>query len=117
VLPTEVRVTAETHPLFGQLLEATGFKRLGGVLHLVVMLRDGSPGTIRAEATNVFGEPAPVVGSTVLSVEGIRHLRAVVLSHSGRRASRKPRQTRKQAHRTRHAPTNRGGEPLCEGSG
>jgi hypothetical protein len=95
VLPTEVRVTAETHPLFGQLLEATGFKRLGGVLHLVVMLRDGSPGTVRAEATNVFGEPTPVVGMTVLSVEGIRYLRAVVLSQAGRRTSRKPRQGRK----------------------
>jgi hypothetical protein len=95
VLPTEVRVTAETHPLFGQLLQARGFKRLGGLLHLVVMLRDGSPGTIRAEATNVFGESAPVVGTTVLSVEGIRHLRAVVASHTGRGASRRPRQARK----------------------
>jgi hypothetical protein len=95
VLPTEVRVTAETHPLFGQLLRAIGFKRLGGVLHLVVVLRDESPGTIRAEATSVFGEPAPVAGSTVLSVEGIRHLRAVVASHSGRRGSRGPRRARK----------------------
>jgi hypothetical protein len=44
VLPAEVRVTAATHPLFGRLLWASGFKRLGGVLHLVVTLPDGSPG-------------------------------------------------------------------------
>src|SRR6266540_6225568 len=54
VLPAEVRVTAATHPLFGRLLWASGFKRLGGVLHLVVVLPDGSPGTIRADATGVF---------------------------------------------------------------
>jgi hypothetical protein len=95
VLPAEVRVTAETHPLFGRLLRAVGFKRLGGVLHLVVVLPDGSPGTIRAEATSVFGEAAPVAGTTVLSVEGIRHLRAVVAAQSGRRRSRGSGRARK----------------------
>jgi hypothetical protein len=81
VLPAEVRVTAATHPLFGRLLWASGFKRLGGVLHLVVVLPDGSPGTIRADATGVFGEggQAPSEpGATVLSVEGIRQLRVLV---------------------------------------
>jgi hypothetical protein len=44
VLPCEVRVTGETHPLFGRLVKASSFKRLNGVLHLVVELPDGSPG-------------------------------------------------------------------------
>jgi len=73
-----VRVTAEAHPLFGRLLEAVGFKRLGGVLFLVVVLIDGSPGTIRAAATDVFGESEPEGACTVLTVEGIRGLRVVV---------------------------------------
>ncbi len=88
-------MTAETHPLFGRLLRAVGFKRLGGVLHLVVVLPDGSPGTIRAEATSVFGEAAPVAGTTVLSVEGIRHVAVVVAALSGRRRNRGPGRARK----------------------
>ena len=55
VLPCDVRVVAETHPLFGRLLAARSFKRWSGVLLLVVDLPDGSPGTIRADATDVFG--------------------------------------------------------------
>ena len=47
VLPCEVRVVAQTHPLFGRLLSAQSFKRWNGVLLLVVELPD-SPGTIRA---------------------------------------------------------------------
>jgi hypothetical protein len=82
VLPAEVRVTAATHPLFGRLLWASGFKRLGGVLHLVVILPDGSPGTIRADATGVFGDGGLQTpgrsGGTVLTVEGIRRLRVLV---------------------------------------
>jgi hypothetical protein len=54
--PCQVRVIAETHPLFGLLLEAASFKRVSGVLYLVVGLPDGTPGTIPAAATNVFGE-------------------------------------------------------------
>ena len=88
-------MTAVTHPLFGRLLEALSFKRLGGVLHLVVVLPDGSPGTIRAEATNVFGEQLPDVDGTVLSVEGIRHLRSVVAGHPRGRRSRGRRRERK----------------------
>ena len=55
VLPCEVRVVAETHPLFGRLLAAKSFKRWNGVLLLVIDLPDGSPGTIRCEyaSTNV----------------------------------------------------------------
>jgi len=74
-------VTSQTHPLFGRLLEATGFKRVDGLVLLVVVLPDSSPGTIRADATNVFGE-RPVddedPGATVLSVEGVRRLRGLI---------------------------------------
>jgi hypothetical protein len=44
-LPMQVRVVAAAHPLWGQSLYATAFRRLNGVLHLVVRLPDGSPGT------------------------------------------------------------------------
>jgi hypothetical protein len=52
-----VRVIAETHPLFGRLLVARSFKRWNGVLLLVVDLPDGSPGTIRADATRILDKP------------------------------------------------------------
>jgi hypothetical protein len=75
VLPTEVRVVALTHPLSGQLLVATGFKRLNGLLHLVVQLPDGSPGTILAAVTDIWGEPELAGLLVVLDVEGLRALR------------------------------------------
>jgi hypothetical protein len=81
VLPCEVRVTAETHPLFWRLLAASSFKRLSGVLYLVVVLPDGTPGTISAAATSVFGDvPAPQALGTVLSVEGVRRLRRLLVA-------------------------------------
>ena len=95
MLPAEVRVTSEVHPLFGRLLWASGFKRLGGVLHLVVTLPDGSPGTIPADATGVFGDGLQALGEpagTVLTVEGIRQLRVLVdadLKRHGRPGRRK----------------------------
>ena len=90
-------MTAEVHPLFGRLLWASGFKRLGGVLHLVVTLPDGSPGTIRADATGVLGDGGGLQahgtpGGTVLTVEGIRQLRVLVdagLERCGRSGHRK----------------------------
>ena len=66
VLPCEVQVIAETHPLFGRLLAARSFKRWNGVLMLVVDLPDGSPGTIRADATDVFGVGGPQGAVSVL---------------------------------------------------
>jgi hypothetical protein len=90
VLPCEVRVTSVTHPLFGRLLAASGFRRRGGVLSLVVRLPDGSPGTIRADATGILGDPPPV-GATVMSVEGFRGLHELVMvlaSPPGRSPSR-----------------------------
>lgn len=80
-MPGEVRVTSSVHPLFGRLLTASGFRRVDGVVFLVVGLPDGSPGTIPAAATNVFGEQRVDVDEadgTVLSVEGLRALRALV---------------------------------------
>ena len=62
VLPCEVRVTASTHPLSGLLLAARHFRRVDGVVFLVVTLPDGSPGTIRADATELLGT-IPLGGS------------------------------------------------------
>jgi hypothetical protein len=74
VLPCDVRVVAETHPLFGRLLPARTFKRWNGVLMLVVELPDGSPGTIRADATDVFGDGGAEGGVAVLDAAGLREL-------------------------------------------
>ena len=72
-------MTATVHPLFGELLAASDFRRLDGVLHLVVTLPDGSPGTIRAEATDVLGARPEGTAGTVLDVEGLLSLRRLVL--------------------------------------
>jgi hypothetical protein len=74
VLPCEVRVVAPTHPLFGCLLAAKSFKRWNGVLLLVVDLPDGSPGTIRADATDVLGDCGRVDAVSVLNAAGLREL-------------------------------------------
>jgi hypothetical protein len=71
-------VCASTHPLFGSLLVAQGFRRVDGVVFLVVELPDGSPGTIRADATDVLGEEPVVPSAAVLDVEGLRSLRRLV---------------------------------------
>jgi len=81
-----VRITSAVHPLFGQQLQATGFKRLKGVLFLVAVLPDGSPGTIPLAATDIFGEQQASARATTLSVEGVRQLRAAVRSLQGRRS-------------------------------
>jgi hypothetical protein len=82
VLPCPVRVTAGTHPLYGQVLEAVSFIHLRGVLHLVVRLPDSSPGTIPASATGVFGEHAAAGPAAVLDADGLRRLRALVMALS-----------------------------------
>ena len=66
------------HPLFGQLLTATGFTRRGGALLLVVGLPDGAPGTIPASATDVLGGAVRESGQSVLSIDGVRHLRVLL---------------------------------------
>ena len=95
MLPCDVRVTSMVHPLFGQLLSAIGFKRHDGVLMLVVVLPDGSPGTMPAEATDVLGGRSDDGPSSVLSVEGVRHLRALAEVLAPPRRSRSGPQTRK----------------------
>lgn len=66
------------HPLFGRPLEATGFKRWRGRLLLVVVLPDGSPGTIAADATDVLGESRAESSAGVFTVEGLRELKSLV---------------------------------------
>jgi hypothetical protein len=78
VLPCEVRVTGEAHPLFGRLVKAASFKRWNGVLHLVIELPDGSPGTIRADVTDVLGSVAADGPAVVVDAEGLRRLRSLV---------------------------------------
>jgi len=88
-------VTAPVHPLFGRLLSASGFKRWEGDLLLVVVLPDGSPGTIRADVTDVLGAAAVDVSTSVLSVEGVRRLRVLVDGVEPTRRSRRGARTRK----------------------
>jgi hypothetical protein len=76
--------------LFGELLAASGFRRFAGVLHLVVELPDGSPGTIRADATDVLAAAGAGPAGTVLDVCGVRALRSLVTA-MGAAASPRPR--------------------------
>jgi hypothetical protein len=73
-----VRVVSETHPLFGRLLAAKAFKRWNGVLLLVVDLPDGSPGTIRVDATDVLGAAQAAGPRSVLDPAGLRELHRLV---------------------------------------
>jgi hypothetical protein len=95
VLPCEVRVTSPVHPLFGRLLQATGFKRWDGALLLVVVLPDGSPGTIPVGVTDVLGPPTEGKSLSVLSVDGVRRLRHLVGALPSPRQSRRAPRTRK----------------------
>jgi hypothetical protein len=95
VLPCEVRVVADTHPLFGQLLQASSFTRLNRVLHLIVGLPDGSPGTIRASATDVFGQSGDDTARAAFDVDGLRALHGLVILMQDRAVSPKRRQKRK----------------------
>jgi hypothetical protein len=90
VLPCSVRVTASAHPLFGELLAASGFRRFAGVMHLVAELPDGSPGTIRADATDVLAAAEPQVPGTVLDAAGVRALKVLVTA-MGDAGSLRPR--------------------------
>ena len=84
MLPCEVRVTSLTHPLFGVVLPCSAFKRWNGVLLLVVELPDGSPGTVRADVTDVFPLP-PSESRLVLDGEGIRRLHGLIVPLRRRR--------------------------------
>ena len=78
VLPCEITVIDAAHPLCGERLRALSFRRRQGVLRLVVVLPDGTPGMVAADATDVFGDAGTVVAgvATTLSVEGVRRLRS-----------------------------------------
>ena len=89
-------MTSSVHPLFGQVLRASGFRRRQGVLLLVVLLPDGAPGTIAASATDILGtETEDDVLVAVLSLEGIRQLREIVGTLKKARRSTSEAKTRK----------------------
>ena len=90
LLPCEVRVTARRHPLCGHVLPARGFRRLAGELMLEVRLPDGSAGMVAAAGTDVLGWQRAVESSpgTVLSAEGVRRLRALLVAKSRGSGSR-----------------------------
>jgi len=63
---------------------ARSFKRLNGVLLLVIELPDGSPGTIPASATDVLGPTEAGGPPVVLDAGGWRRLRELVTALVGR---------------------------------
>ena len=88
-------MTSPVHPLFGRVLAANGFKRWDGELLLVVVLPDGSPGTIPTTATDVLGSVPAEAITSALSVEGVRRLRQLLDTLGPAERSRKGAQTRK----------------------
>ena len=90
-----MRITSPVHPLFGEVLQAKSFKRWRGNLFLVVMLPDGSPGTVAVSATDLLGDTVTDALSTVLTVEGVRHLRGLVGALKPARRSTSGPRTRK----------------------
>jgi hypothetical protein len=78
MLPCDITVIDEGHPLCGERLRALSFRRRQGVLRLVVVLPDGTPGMVAADATDVFGDAGTSASRlpTTLSVDGVRRLRS-----------------------------------------
>ena len=78
MLPCDVTVIDEGHPLLRERLRALSFRRRQGVLRLVVVLPDGTPGMVAADATDVFGDAGTSASRlpTILSVDGVRRLRS-----------------------------------------
>ena len=85
-LPDEVLVTAPEHPLAGARLVVDGRRLVNGVPCLIVRLPDGTRGTVEVVATSAAACASPVGGAAVLSVEGLRRLRALVGALLGDRA-------------------------------
>jgi hypothetical protein len=85
VLPCEITVIDCAHPLYGEQLRALSFRRRQGVLKLVVVLPDGTPGMVAADSTDVFGGDAAGVArlATTLSVDGVRRLRSRLAPDAG----------------------------------
>lgn len=76
-LPREVMVVAPEHPLAGWSLVVEGRRRVGGVECLLVRLPDGSAGSVALGATSA-GEGGSGTRGAVLSVDGVRRLRALL---------------------------------------
>ena len=97
-------MTSVTHPLYGLQLAAIGCSHRDGKLKISLLLPDGSPALIEAALTDVFGETASeaVVHVGVLSVEGVRRLRAIVdpaLARAARPGHPRPSGSRSQRAR------------------
>ena len=88
-------MTSPVHPLFGRVLPASGFKRWNGDLLLLVVLPDGSSGTVPADATDVLGTSQSEAVTSVLSVEGVRRLRLLLATLGPPGRSPKVTRTRK----------------------
>ena len=87
-LPADVTLSNPLHPLVGQSVRAERAHRWNGDVWLVVMLPDGYPGRVPVGETDLLGvQVRPVAGVTVLSIEGIRRLRALAVRW-GERAAR-----------------------------
>jgi hypothetical protein len=77
------------------MLEATTFRCWQGVVWLVVTLPDGSSGTIAAKDTDVLGPRVDEPGVTILSADGLRHLRTL-LEALGTKAQSGPRRQQRK---------------------
>jgi hypothetical protein len=75
--------------LFGDVLEASGFKRWNGDSLLVVTLPDGSPGTVRVEVTDLFAGPPEGPTPLMLDGGGIQRLHRLVVTLRRQRSSRR----------------------------
>jgi hypothetical protein len=78
LLPREVTVTAAHHPLSGRRLAVEGRRAIGGRAHLIVRLRDGTPGTVELQATSAAAAEGGASAGALLSVEGLRRLRRLL---------------------------------------
>ena len=78
MLPCDITVIDEGHPLLRERLRALSFRCRQAVLRLVVVLPDGTPGMVAADATEVFGDAGTSASRlpTILSVDGVRRLRS-----------------------------------------
>jgi hypothetical protein len=77
-LPEAVTVTAAHHPLAGMQLAVEGRRAVGGVACVIVRLPDGTPGTIAVSATSAAADDGGRPAGALLSVEGVRRLRALL---------------------------------------
>ena len=73
-------VTAPAHPLCGVRLAVEGRRKVGGAACLIVRLPDGTPGTIEVQATSAGSAAAEAAAGVLLSIEGVRQLRRLLVS-------------------------------------